>query len=359
MSKPIQFVYLASVLLLAMAVSAAEISNLHIQVRKNILNDYLLKGDLKALFKAYHFAYSKSYDYNTEEGIAKYKTFRANIKKMIQHNKSDATWKMGINHLTDMTAEEVRSSYYLKYFTPKEVSRQLRSVSLDDFNDDEETRISGEINKPGERSNIDWTPKMRPVKSQGFCGSCWAFATIETIEGNRAAKDGKELEFNLSPQQLIDCDGGNYGCNGGWYTSAIKYLETYGTVKDDDYPYKAQKESCVDKDKAKTPVKPIGYKYTYSPDLNFESLKTGPVAAAIDANEDFYAYESGVWNGVCSNGVNHAMVIVGYSVEKGAWRLQNSWGSDWGEKGFVWVKDQGNANNYSCYVGRYGYRPTL
>jgi aminopeptidase C len=92
--------------------------------------------------------------------------------------------------------------------------------------------------------------------------------------------------------------------------------------------------------------------------LIFNSLLIGPEAAAIDVNDNFYAYEKGIFDGACSLSVNHAMTIVGYSVTDGAWILRNSWGAMWGESGHMRLKEN-FANANSCMIARYGYRPVF
>lgn len=204
---------------------------------------------------------------------------------------------------------------------------------------------------------VDWRPYLQPVKNQGMCGSCWAFGTIAMIEGSYAAYKRVKLPYALSTQQLVDCDTGDSGCNGGWFTNAILYLVANLPMKDIDYPYKALQGTCkYDKTKGVSDIRPLSYKYSSSPDTNFASLKIGPFAAAIDANDSFRKYTSGVWNAACGTAVNHAVFVVGYSATLTAWIVQNSWASTWGEKGFIMVADQGANNKYSCYIGRYGYR---
>jgi cathepsin L len=75
----------------------------------------------------------------------------------------------------------------------------------------------------------------------------------------------------------------------------------------------------------------------------------GPLSVAVDADENFVAYAGGVFQGFASQPedtkaqVNHAINIIGWDDGKGAWLIRNSWGDDWGEKGYMWIDY--NSNN--------------
>lgn len=89
---------------------------------------------------------------------------------------------------------------------------------------------------------VDWRNKMTAVKDQGTCGSCWAFATVATIEAQYIIRQNREL--NLSEQELLDCssvgDYSNHGCNGGSAPQALKYVLDHGITTESVYPYRNQ-----------------------------------------------------------------------------------------------------------------------
>ena len=85
--------------------------------------------------------------------------------------------------------------------------------------------------------DADWTGTYTTaVKNQGYCGSCWAFSTVEQVESDTMRL--LDEDFTLSTQQLTSCDTGNSGCNGGWTTTAYDYIEQVGgLVQESAYPY--------------------------------------------------------------------------------------------------------------------------
>jgi len=178
------------------------------------------------------------------------------------------------------------------------------------------------------------------VKDQGSCGSCWAFSTTEVVESLWMI-DGND-ETILAPQQLVDCswDQGNMGCDGGWYFWAYDYLKDNKFMQEKDYPYKAVDGTCTyDESKGVTNVRKYGQSHGTSANLN-NLYKKGPLNVAVAAGNDvFRQYTSGIitLDQGCPTAVDHAIVAVGYGQENGTkyYIVRNSWGSGWGEDGFV------------------------
>jgi cathepsin K len=97
--------------------------------------------------------------------------------------------------------------------------------------------------------------------------------------------------------------------------------------------------------------------YTSIPEGDEKSLAAdlvsfGPIFVAIDASSQYFQlYNSGILDtDDCSNqpeDLDHAVVAVGYgynaALQQSYWIIKNSWGTDWGEKGYVLLpKDAGN-----------------
>ncbi|VDL99111.1 unnamed protein product [Schistocephalus solidus] len=278
--------------------------------------------------------------------------FVENVKKIWQHNqlfkKDESSFEMGINEFSDMNLEEFRTR--LGY----NASLRLKGGDLPHFR-----YLARQLDTPLPESH-DWRSQglVTPVKNQGRCGSCWAFSTTGSIEGQLKRKSGQLV--SLSEQQLVDCSTNynNLGCNGGLMDNAFEYIQDAGGIqRSEDYPYvsgetESQNDQCgFDRSKAVATV--TGFVDVDSG--NEEELRRalyfhGPISIAIDAGQQsFMSYHSGIYDDPrCQNApseLNHAVLLVGYGVEKGVpyWIVKNSWGPNWGESGYIRMRR--NKNN--------------
>merc|ERR1712093_976030 len=195
-------------------------------------------------------------------------------------------------------------------------------------------------------SSVDWTTKgaVTPVKNQGQCGSCWAFSTTWATEGAYQISTGKLLSF--SEQELVDCAGsyGNQGCNGGLMDNGFKYLEAKGDSLEASYAYTGKtgtcntaKQSAADGFKAGV-VTSFHDVQTDSVDQMEAAVAQGPVSIAIEADQSgFQFYKSGIFSGTCGTNLDHGVLAVGFGTAGGKayWKVKNSWGSSWGDKGYI------------------------
>jgi C1A family cysteine protease len=196
-------------------------------------------------------------------------------------------------------------------------------------------------------ATVDWTTqgKVSRVKNQGQCGSCWAFSATGVAE-SWALFSGKSLD--LSEQQLVDCSGsyGNHGCGGGWASSALKYVKDHGITTGSTYPYVARTNDCFRQ----------GGDFHIGNVLSVagcDGLSTGiaarPLSISVDAS-NWSQYKSGVFDN-CGTGINHAVLLVGTD-STGVWKVKNSWGTGWGESGFIRLA-AGNTCGICAYGGVY------
>ncbi|XP_060112453.1 cathepsin K [Heteronotia binoei] len=260
------------------------------------------------------------------------------------------TFEVAMNHLGDMTSEEV-----VQKMTGLKVpsSRKQNNDTL--YIPDWEKRAP---------DSMDYRKKgyVTPVKNQGQCGSCWAFSSVGALEGQLKKKMGKLL--NLSPQNLVDCVTNNDGCGGGYMTNAFEYVkENRGIDSDDSYPYIGQDERCMYNPTGKA-AKCRGFREI--PEGNEKALKRalariGPIAVGIDASlQSFQFYSRGVYydENCNSENINHAVLAVGYGAQKGSkhWIIKNSWGEEWGDKGYVLMAR--NMNN-ACGIANLASFPKM
>lgn len=130
--------------------------------------------------------------------------------------------------------------------------------------------------------------------------------------------------------------------------SAFQYVIKYGLNLQSDYPYVARNQACAKKGGA---GKITGFVDVQKVCTNLASaLSERPISVAVDASV-WSSYRSGVLSG-CSTNVNHGVLLVG--VSDSAWKIKNSWGSSWGESGFIRLSP-GN----TCAVCSYPSYPTV
>jgi len=185
---------------------------------------------------------------------------------------------------------------------------------------------------------VDWTGiYTTPVKDQGYCGSCWAFSATEQIESDTMRV--KKQNFILSPEQITQCDSAAFGCGGGWTESAYGYVKKAGGIETDaDYPYTSYMgvTGTCSSDKSKYVASINGY-VTVSGESNMATYvqTTGPLSVCIDAN-NWNSYTGGIMT-VCGQSVDHCVQAVGVDTSGSApyWKVRNSWGTSWGESGYI------------------------
>jgi len=275
------------------------------------------------LWKAAH---EKKYTDLGEERV-RYVIWQDNLKRVEQHNTEGHTYTLKINKFGDMTGTEFRASLGI----PKYHNRTGGSTFMAPCNVDLPTAV-------------DWRTQgyVTPVKNQGQCGSCWAFSTTGSLEGQYFRKNQKLVSF--SEQQLVDCSRkyGNMGCNGGLMDNAFHYIQDNGIETEQDYPYTGRDDRCKF-DKTKVVTKVTGWtdvKAGDEMDLKSAVGTVGPVSVAIDASHmSFQFYHDGVYNErqCSSTRLDHGVLAAGYGTLNGKdyWLVKNSWGPHWGKAGYI------------------------
>jgi hypothetical protein len=194
---------------------------------------------------------------------------------------------------------------------------------------------------------VDWTNiYTSSVKSAGLClNAGWAFAAVEQVESDTLRLYGNNYKYILSAQQLIDCVSYNNGCNGGKIEHAYTYLLTSGLEQSNNYPYVSffnSRPACdINPNLAVTKLSGY-YNHLSGNEACMASYvqKTGPISVCLSASPSWYTYSGGIMTlSSCpaTSNINHCLQVVGVYpiVNGGYWKLKNSFGTLWGERGYI------------------------
>jgi cathepsin L len=275
-------------------------------------------------WEAFKAKYGKVYNGPEEEEHRQ--TYEANMQWAADNSNADVTF--GENQFADLTQNQYRTAAGLGYKANK---GNLPHLGVHEYNGEELAE------------SVDWTTKgaVTPVKDQGQCGSCWAFSTTGGMEGAWQIASGSLT--SMSEQQLVDCSTQNSGCNGGSMELAFNFAGTVNVATEASYPYTARDGTCKSTGTTAIPRGGVtGYKSVgQSSDSLKSALQTGPVSVAIEADQmAFQLYSGGVLKSGCGTNLDHGVLAVGYTAD--AFKVKNSWGSSWGENGYLQISTSGN-----------------
>lgn len=267
-----------------------------------------------------------------------------------EDNRQNVGYEMDMGVLAGLTYDDEVNQHLLNDVLPPDIEDPV------DNNRNQQSCVSDTVPE-----SKDWIKEgfTTPVRYQKSCGSCWAFAVTSALESAILIGGGKKLD--ISQQYLLDCDGNNGGCNGGWPPNAQKHFITNGYfVLENDYPYRAESDGVCRLGPKDSVVRDYAVEEIHSI-TTVDGLKCivgtqQPVMAYVDATE-WNTYSSGIFDGNCSRNINHAVFLVGYGNENGTdyWLIQNSWGESFGDKGTIKVRiDEDGIHGGNCGQQRYG-----
>ncbi|KAJ3693987.1 hypothetical protein LUZ60_009467 [Juncus effusus] len=264
--------------------------------------------------------------YNITEKLKRFEVFKTNLECIILAKTQKLSYTLDLNEFADLTNEE----FLMNYATYRPLNDQRSS---DPF-------IYANAIAP---CSVDWRSQgaVTPIKDQGQCGSCWAFAAVAAIEGINKIKYG--TLHSLSEQELVDCVTDSFGCEGGYEDSAFAWVQQNGGITTEtDYPYTAQNGTCNTTKIGNYAANITGYNYVPSCNESalMQAVANQPVVVAIDVSGcHFQFYKSGIFTGPCGTDLDHAVTVVGYDGQilpfMKYWIVKNSWGTSWGENGYM------------------------
>ncbi|MHC4213097.1 MAG: C1 family peptidase, partial [Planctomycetota bacterium] len=204
--------------------------------------------------------------------------------------------------------------------------------------------------------NVDGVDYTTPIRNQLGCGSCWAFSAIAPLESQIKWCHGTDSEQDLSEQWLVSCTAAG-SCSGGWPSLACNYMKRQsggyydscgdtGAILEEDFTYTATNATCGCPYDHYYWIEDWSYIGTSSgatvPQIKEAIYTYGPVSVCIRANNsNFLSYSGGIYTYNDTRNIDHAVALVGWDDNQGTdgvWFLRNSWGTNWGESGYMRIE---------------------
>jgi cathepsin F len=263
----------------------------------------------------------------------RFSIFKSNVARAANLQKKAPKAQWGVTKFMDMTPDEFKNIVLMK--------KTIKANST------KKNVFTGTLPLIPEGTTFDWRnhnpPVVTPVYNQAQCGSCWAFSITENIESQWALA-GNALT-SLSMQQVVSCDTNDDGCNGGDPPTAYEYVISAGGLEPySDYPYTSESgETGSCKVNTADILAHISSFTTISSESQAQSWMTsnGPLSVCVDA-ESWQYYNGGIitTESDCGTSLDHCVMITGYGSQSGTnyWWVRNSWGTDWGQSGYLQVE---------------------
>jgi len=304
-------------------------------------------------FNAFMTKFNKKYESTAEYDHA-FDNFKNTLKRLDGY-KARGKKGYGITKFADMSRDEFRSAYLMPKGNAAANIKEMKSR----FAVNQPTHNKHK-HKRADPTTFNWVAEgaTTPVKDQQQCGSCWAFSVTENFESMWYLKHNATISTPpvLAPQQLVDCDPQSQGCGGGWTYWAFEYLLTaHGQEGESSYPYTGENGNCAF-DASKIVAKITNYTFATNPCesgacpaqdplLKSQLLEVGPLSVCVDAETwSDWTGPTPMSSADCpgdADDIDHCVQLVGYDFSDKNnmyWILRNSWNTDWGQDGFMFLQ---------------------
>nr|ALJ75577.1 vignain-like protease [Babesia ovis] len=274
------------------------------------------------------------------------------------NDKKRRGYRMEMNQFADMSPDEFMSMHGVRVTLPKVGVRQRGTLKVSGVSGGSTSLLEvssapadvspdeGSALGPEEDIDLRRDGYMTPVKDQGKCGSCWAFATVGVLEP--FFKHKRNTDVILSEQNLVDCVAECHGCQYGNSYFAYEYARDKGLYRNASYPYSATCGTCtLPEGEPRFTLAKFGY--SENPDLVQLLKQYGPLTVYVAVSTEWQFYGSGILDH-CGEEINHAVVLAGVGKDEHGpyWLIKNSWGTTWGEQGYVKLARGSSAFDSEC-----------
>mmetsp|Transcript_56479 Transcript_56479/g.98396 ORF Transcript_56479/g.98396 Transcript_56479/m.98396 type:complete len:525 (+) Transcript_56479:64-1638(+) len=254
----------------------------------------------------------------------RFEVFVGNMKIIEAHNSRKDSWTMGINEFSDWSPKEWQMF----------VGTERGNAS---FSNTEPIPKYDSVDVTTE-STFDWRDHgcITDVRRQS-CGDSYAHSAVEMLEsaycihggGYRHPPSYVENNVQLSIQSVMQCRTQD-ACRGGSAKDVLGWVLDNGICTESTYPYEGESDQCKSGSCAKVyPSFTVHNSHSVSPDQLARAILQGPVSIDILAPPN--GYSGGIFDGECEHA--HQVNTVGFS--QSYWIVKNSWGSYWGENGYI------------------------
>ena len=247
---------------------------------------------------------------------------------MVRDINSRSQWKASLDWVGDMTIAQAR--HRLLSSLPAYVS-SLPTADID----------QSSVTPSSFDSRDEWPGCVGPIRNQGICGSCWAFAATTVLADRFCIQQA--VHVLLSPQWLVSCDTTDSGCGGGSMADVWGYMSQMGVPADACDPYTSGLTNKNGQCDASCPLFYTAQTVSQLPGpsaMQAALQQGGPIHTHFQVYQDFMSYSSGVYTYTTGNMLGwHAVRVVGWGYQQGTnfWIVANSWGQRWGMDGFFWI----------------------